>query len=389
MPSEKLTKDSLDAKANTGHTHTISNVTNLQTTLDGKASSTHTHTISDVTNLQTTLDGKASSSHSHSISDVTNLQSSLNAKANSSDLGTVATSNSYEDLDDIPSSFTPSSHTHAISEVTNLQTSLDAKAPKSHASSATTYGVGTTTNYGHVKTINGLTQSSHSNGTALSAYQGKVLKDAIDAKPDSSDIPTKITDLTNDSDFIEKSATNGLVKNDGTIDTTSYSTFSGSYNDLSNKPTIPSASSTVPSADTTSGSYGSGTSYARSNHTHPKSSLYAEATHSHTKSQISDFPSIPSKTSDLTNDGDGTNAFLTQHQSLSNYVQKLSTSGLLKNDGSVDTNTYLTSSAISGMLTTSDIANNLTTTTAGKVLDARQGKALADLIGDAITYINQ
>jgi len=227
VPSEKLTKDSLDAKANTGHTHTISNVTNLQTTLnnkantsdlssvalsnsyndlddvpstftpsshshaisdvtnlqttlDGKASSTHTHTISDVTNLQTTLDGKASSSHSHSISDVTNLQSSLNAKANSSDLGTVATSNSYEDLDDIPSSFTPSSHTHAISEVTNLQTSLDAKAPKSHASSATTYGVGTTANYGHCKTVNSLTQSSHSNGLALSAYQGYVLKGLID-----------------------------------------------------------------------------------------------------------------------------------------------------------------------------------------------------------------
>ena len=43
------------------------------------------------------------------------------------------------------------------------------------------------------------------------------------------------------------------------------------------------------------------------------------------------------KTSDLTNDGDGTNAFLTQHQSLSNYVQKSNTTGLLKNDGSVMT----------------------------------------------------
>ena len=41
------------------------------------------------------------------------------------------------------------------------------------------------------------------------------------------------------------------------------------------------------------------------------------------------------------------------------------------------------------MLTSSDIANNLTTTTTGKVLDATQGKALKDLIGDAITYINQ
>ena len=37
---------------------------------------------------------------------------------------------------------------------------------------------------------------------------------------------------------------------------------------------------------------------------------------------------------------------------------------------------------------TENIANDLTTTTSGKVLDARQGKALADLIGDAISYIN-
>jgi len=53
------------------------------------------------------------------------------------------------------------------------------KAPNSHASSDTTYGVGTTANYGHCKTINGLTQSSHVNGNALSAYQGKVLNDLM------------------------------------------------------------------------------------------------------------------------------------------------------------------------------------------------------------------
>lgn len=45
--------------------------------------------------------------------------------------------------------------------------------------------------------------------------------------------------------------------------------------------------------------------------------------------------------------------------------------------------------SLDGKINTSDIENNLTTTTSGKVLDARQGKALADLIGDAITYINQ
>lgn len=52
-------------------------------------------------------------------------------------------------------------------------------------------------------------------------------------------IPTNTSDLNNDSNFISTSSTTGLIKNDGTIDTTSYSTFSGSYNDLSNKPTIP------------------------------------------------------------------------------------------------------------------------------------------------------
>lgn len=47
---------------------------------------------------------------------------------------------------------------------------------------------------------------------------------------------------------------------------------------------------------------------------------------------------IPTKTSDLTNDS----GFITQHQSLANYIQKSSTSGLVKNDGTIDTSTYLT-----------------------------------------------
>lgn len=58
---------------------------------------------------------------------------------------------------------------------------MSGKAPTSHASSASTYGLGTTANYGHVKTINGLTQSSHSNGTALSAYQGYLLNASINS----------------------------------------------------------------------------------------------------------------------------------------------------------------------------------------------------------------
>jgi len=54
----------LAGKANTSHTHTVANVTGLQTALDGKqaagsyAAASHTHAIADVTGLQTALDGK-------------------------------------------------------------------------------------------------------------------------------------------------------------------------------------------------------------------------------------------------------------------------------------------------------------------------------------------
>lgn len=51
--------------------------------------------------------------------------------------------------------------------------------PQNHASTATTYGVGTSTNYGHCKVVNNLTTSSASDGLALNAYQGKVLNDTI------------------------------------------------------------------------------------------------------------------------------------------------------------------------------------------------------------------
>ena len=93
----------LDGKANTSHTHVLANITDFPTqtgnagkflqtngtslswvasstsvdwsAITGKPSafppSAHTHTISDVTDLQTTLDGKASTSHSHLWADIT------------------------------------------------------------------------------------------------------------------------------------------------------------------------------------------------------------------------------------------------------------------------------------------------------------------------------
>jgi hypothetical protein len=92
--SDVITSFTFQSYALASHTHSISDVTGLQTALDGKASSSHTHSISDVTGLQTALDGKAASSHTHSISDVTGLQTALDGKASSS-------------------------HTHAASDITS------------------------------------------------------------------------------------------------------------------------------------------------------------------------------------------------------------------------------------------------------------------------------
>ena len=55
--------------ASESHTHSISNVTNLQSTLDGKATSKA---------LTDGLAGKANKAHTHAVADVTNLQTTLN-----------------------------------------------------------------------------------------------------------------------------------------------------------------------------------------------------------------------------------------------------------------------------------------------------------------------
>lgn len=69
----------LNKKANTHHTHSITNITNLQSKLDGKANSVHTHDdrYYTETEMNSKLNGKANSSHTHSIGNVTNLQSKL------------------------------------------------------------------------------------------------------------------------------------------------------------------------------------------------------------------------------------------------------------------------------------------------------------------------
>lgn len=61
--------------ASESHTHSISNVTNLQSTLDGKQPKGDYATTKALTDG---LAGKANTSHTHAVADVTNLQTTLN-----------------------------------------------------------------------------------------------------------------------------------------------------------------------------------------------------------------------------------------------------------------------------------------------------------------------
>lgn len=100
----------LASKANTEHTHTVAEITNLNSTLSGyvttatltaelakKANASHTHTTAQVTGLDTALAGKAPTSHTHTSAQITDLTAKLNAKLD------VATFNGYIDYGDLGS----------------------------------------------------------------------------------------------------------------------------------------------------------------------------------------------------------------------------------------------------------------------------------------------
>lgn len=78
----KVVNNALNGKANSSHTHSISNITNLQSALDEKAHLVHNHDNLYYTEaeIDEKLNGKADSTHTHNISDVTGLSTSLDGK---------------------------------------------------------------------------------------------------------------------------------------------------------------------------------------------------------------------------------------------------------------------------------------------------------------------
>ena len=86
---------------------------------------------------------------------------------------------------------------------------------------------------------------------------------------------------------ISKSNTVGLVKNDGSIDTTNYSTFSGDYDDLTDKPTIPTKTSDL----TNDGD--DGTNVFVKNNDSRLSDARTPTSHSHSSGMVTDTGTYP------------------------------------------------------------------------------------------------
>lgn len=80
----KVVTSALGGKANSSHSHSISNITNLQSALDSKSETGHTHDdrYYTETEMNTKLNGKANSSHTHTASQISDLTVSTHILAN-------------------------------------------------------------------------------------------------------------------------------------------------------------------------------------------------------------------------------------------------------------------------------------------------------------------
>lgn len=153
----------------------------------------------------------------------------------------------WSDIENKPSDYPPSSHNHDDRYYTEseVDTALNGKqATLVSGTNIKTINNNSLLGSGNISIQGGgsVTVDSALSTTSENPVQNKVITGALNSKADTSslstvatsgsyndlsnkpNIPTAISDLTNDSDFIETSSTTGLIKNDGSIDTNTYLT---------------------------------------------------------------------------------------------------------------------------------------------------------------------
>ena len=274
--SDYVTTAQLNTKADKVHTHSYEDLTEKPTLFSGKYADligkptipTKTSDITNDSNFVTTsqLNTKADTIHTHSYEDLTDKPTLFSGK--------------YADLTGKPTIPTK------VSELTN------------DSSFATTVQLSTKANTVHTHDYADLENKP-------TLFSGKYI-DLLD-KPT---IPSKTSELTNDSNFVDATA---LATKANLTHSHSYSDledkpvlFSGAYADLTGKPTIPTKISELTNDS----------SFATTSQLNTELNKKANTSHTHVYSDILDVPvnfncnyediinkpTIPTKVSDLEND---------------------------------------------------------------------------------------
>ena len=367
----------LSTKANAVHTHNYDDLTNKPVLFSGTyADLTGKPTIptktSELTNdsnfaTVTLLDSKADKVHNHSYTELDDLPtlfsgdykdligtpvipSKTSELTNDSNFATTdlvntkankTHSHSYLDLEDLPNLFSgnyndllnkPKIPT-LISELENDNNYVNQAYVEQRITDVATSGEIDLSDYVTTAQLNTKADKVHTHSyedltEKPTLFSGKYA-DLI-GKPT---IPTKTSDITNDSNFVTTSQLN--TKAD-TIHTHSYedltdkpTLFSGKYADLTGKPTIPTKVSELTN-DSSFATTVQLSTKANTVHTHDYADLENKPTlFSGKYIDLLDKPTIPSKTSELTNDSNfvdtialATKANLTHSHSYSDLEDK-------------------------------------------------------------------
>lgn len=283
----------LGEKAAANHTHTPASIGAAPSThTHDYAAPTHSHAQSDVTGLSAALDGKAAASHTHQQSEVSGLTDALAAKANASDMtgkadlvdGRVPASQLPSFVDDVIEKSAKSAFP-ATGESGKIYVAQDNN--KAYRWSGTTY----------VEISQGVTLGE----TSATAYRGDRGKAAYDHSQNAAIHVTTAQKTAWDSKAAGDHTHTGFATESHTHaqgDITGLTTalagkaasnHGHSYNDLRDKPTIPTVPSSLPAnggnADTVDGKHAS--AFAASGHTHTAAAVGAAAvSHTHPLADI-------------------------------------------------------------------------------------------------------
>ena len=125
-PISTATQTALNGKANTSHTHAITDVIGLQTALDGKSETSHTHTFASLTSKPTTLAGYGITDASAS----THTHADLHTHSNKTILDAIEASLTTALKTNYDTAYTHSQSAHAPSDADKTETAISGATAK-------------------------------------------------------------------------------------------------------------------------------------------------------------------------------------------------------------------------------------------------------------------